>query len=188
VLGELWILLKGGALEVETPGGIAAVRGSYMGVQVSAADAATRVTCLEGSCSVRTAVEEVILLAGQAASLPGAGPGAIRLDEMRPDEVRRWLQVNPEATVILPALTATVGAWRALTPTVPPPVQRVVLPALSCLADRTCAAYCARFPVPRECLTFRSGLEAQEVDMEAFWSCFNGGGDAQTCADRARRR
>jgi hypothetical protein len=86
-LGELWVILKGGTLEVEVPGGSAAVRGSYMGAQVQ--DGQTRITCRKGVCSLRNAAGTAFLLTGQAGILPGDGQGIIRLEELRPDEIRR---------------------------------------------------------------------------------------------------
>jgi len=46
-IGQLWIILNGGSLEVETPTGTAAVRGSFMGVNMDENGFATT-TCLEG--------------------------------------------------------------------------------------------------------------------------------------------
>jgi hypothetical protein len=186
--GELWITLLGGSLDVETPGGIAAVRGSYMGVQVDQASGQARVTCLEGCCQVRAGEQALELIAGQAVTLPAALPdGGARIESMCAAEVERWLEFNPEAAKILPALTATVGARQTHTPEATSTPGRVQLPPLACLADHTCITYCARLPVPRDCRTFYAGLESQGVDLEAFRSCFNSGGDAQACADGARR-
>ncbi len=186
LLGELWILLNGGTLEVEMPGGAATVRGSYMGVQVDPSSGQARVTCLEGLCDVRTVNEVASLLAGQAANLPADGEGRILIGEMTPNEVQRWLEVNPEATPIIPALTATVGAWRTLTPAATLQVNHVLLPALSCLSTRTCTAYCARLPIPSDCRAFNASLDAQNVNRAAFWDCLARTGEAQECADQSR--
>src|SRR4030067_3095198 len=50
-VGKVWIVLNGGSLDVNTPGGLASVRGSYMSVWVKRNSNEIIVCCLEGSCS-----------------------------------------------------------------------------------------------------------------------------------------
>ena len=49
-IGKIWILLRGGTLEVETPSGVAAVRGSLLGVSYDPEEKQVTSTCLEGNC------------------------------------------------------------------------------------------------------------------------------------------
>lgn len=109
MLGEVWIILNGGTIEVDTPAGLASVRGSFMSVRVAPDSNQTTVTCLEGHCRVANNIGAIDMIAGQKAELvdldtaPTAGL-------MTDDDVARWLEYNPEASDQLPQLTATVGA------------------------------------------------------------------------------
>lgn len=213
-LGELWVILQGGALEVETPSGLAVVRGSYMSVLMDEIGR-IHVGCLEGNCRVSTPLEEVELVAGQSAILPSVEewqeyiaaqdemlePPGIFLEYLTEQDVQDWLDFNPEARTILPAVTATAGAfpllpqpfqvtpdrpWPMLTPqpgTATP--EHVLLPFLPCLSAGTCANYCAPPPRPG-CAVFQAALEAQGVDWAEFLACMNTSTDAQACADQAR--
>jgi LysM repeat protein len=109
IIGELWIILEGGSIEVDTPDGIAAVRGSYMNVRVNGNAGGTRITCLEGICEVRNNAGAVELIAGQSATLFDEETPPIQ-SLMGDEDVQRWLEINPEASRVIPQLTATVGA------------------------------------------------------------------------------
>ncbi|MGQ0601510.1 MAG: FecR domain-containing protein [Anaerolineales bacterium] len=50
--GQTWVLLNGGALDVETPVGLASARAAYMSVQYDAPSQTLEVMCLRGTCSV----------------------------------------------------------------------------------------------------------------------------------------
>lgn len=117
-IGELWVILKGGSLEIDTPSGLAAVRGSYMHVRIIKKTGEVIITCLEGNCTVGNTVGSVDLLAGQKAVISSysSPPKPGRMDQ---EDVDRWLLNNPEATLVVLPLTATVGAL----PEEPPPVK-----------------------------------------------------------------
>ena len=66
-IGRLWIILKGGVVEVDTPSGLASVRGSYLHVWVDPLTGETNVTCLEGECTLGNEGGIVSLVAGQTA-------------------------------------------------------------------------------------------------------------------------
>src|SRR5687768_1867930 len=51
--GKVFIILNGGHAEVETPSGVASVRGSYMKVEVDTDTGDVYVTCLEGNCDAQ---------------------------------------------------------------------------------------------------------------------------------------
>lgn len=107
--GELWIILKNGELNVETPAGLAVVSGSFMHVAVDPATGATLTDCLEGDCAFNNNGGAVSLVAGQNASAPDAN-SAPQLGRMNAADVARWTSVNPEAENVLPGLTETVRA------------------------------------------------------------------------------
>jgi len=50
--GQVWVLLKGGALDVQTdnPRGIASARNAYMSVELQAPSRVLNVSCLQGVC------------------------------------------------------------------------------------------------------------------------------------------
>jgi len=105
--GELWIILKGGSLNVETPSGVASVRGSYMSVSVDPQSGTVKITCLEGTCSIKNDGGTVTLVAGETAQVVNSTtpPTTGRMSEA---DVKKWLEMNPEATVIVLAHSATV--------------------------------------------------------------------------------
>jgi hypothetical protein len=187
--GQVWVILRGGSLEANTPSGVASVRGSYMSVNVDTETGEAFVTCLEGDCVMQTASGEMAMSAGQTAQVTNINslpvPGHMT-DEM----VQEWLAFNPEATVVMMAVTATVRASR----------PDVALPDLACIADNSCVAYCTppgydpssgALPgldqFPPDCIDLAYTLLWQGVDPERFMTCFMLGGDMQTCANDAVR-
>lgn len=50
-LGRIFIILNGGQADVETPSGVASVRGSYLKVEIDPVTGDIHITCLEGTCS-----------------------------------------------------------------------------------------------------------------------------------------
>jgi len=114
LLGEVFILLTGGgSVEVETDSGNAAVRGSYMLVSIPP-EGGLRVQCLEGSCSLSTSFTSLELTGGQGVQVPswsGQGePPALQIFRLTEEDVRYWLENNPEVESILPVINATLTA------------------------------------------------------------------------------
>ena len=108
-LGQIWIVLNGGSLEVETPSGQASVRGSYMMVEIDPETQSALVTCLEGNCSIETPAGKVELVNGQRARLqPPALTGGIYqlplIEKMSERDFAGWLFFAPEAKNIFPLL------------------------------------------------------------------------------------
>lgn len=183
--GQIWIILNGGVIEVDTPSGIASVRGSYMSLSIDPNSGEVFLTCLEGSCVMTTQAGELSMVAGQTATVLNFDspptPGVIS-DEV----VQEWLAHNPEATVIMPAVTATVRASR-------PDVR---MPILNCLGDNSCASYCSpvgwdpssgQLPpleqIPQDCVDAALELLWQGIDPEMFIGCVLLGGFPQICAN-----
>ncbi|MBN2044837.1 MAG: FecR domain-containing protein [Anaerolineales bacterium] len=108
-IGRLWIILKGGVVEVDTPSGLASVRGSYLHVWVDPLTGETNITCLEGICTLGNDQGTLSLVAGQTAHIRGKGkaPEAGKMDHQ---DVNEWLEANPEATLVVVPLTQTVAA------------------------------------------------------------------------------
>ncbi len=49
--GQVWVLLNGGALDVETPVGLASARNAYLSVAYDPGPQTLLITCLQGTCS-----------------------------------------------------------------------------------------------------------------------------------------
>lgn len=94
-IGQIFIILSGGELEVETPSGVAAVRGSMMGVSYDPADGTMTATCLEGHCNLRNESGSLDLTAGQAADIRG---GIISREPraITDAELGDWFEFTPE--------------------------------------------------------------------------------------------
>lgn len=108
-VGELWIILNGGSLDVDTPSGLASVRGSYMSVRTNPGQSNVTVTCLEGHCQVTNNGGEVKMIAGQKAEMVSEDIMPA-MSFMNDNDTSRWMEFNPEAQGMMPQLTATVGA------------------------------------------------------------------------------
>ncbi len=106
--GNLFIILNGGVLEVDTPSGQASVRGSYMSVSYNADTGGFDITCLEGTCTLQTEGGEVTLGAGETASVEGLSDPP-ETGEMDSEDVQAWLDENPEALVVVIELTGLLG-------------------------------------------------------------------------------
>ena len=109
-VGEVWVILNGGNLTVDTSAGSATVEGSFMSVKGRLNKLGTFITCLEGNCRVQNRVGIVALIAGQYAELDGLDL-PIRPGRMSPKHIALWLETNPEAEEILDAVKQTVEAY-----------------------------------------------------------------------------
>jgi len=125
--GKLWVILFGGELEVETPVGVATVRGSYLSVDFDPVTNTLVVTCLEGQCALSNARGTLPLTSGQWSQITGPGGPPSPPQPMTQNQVQVWTQINPEAQQILPEVfpqgTPTPGAppLPPVAGTLPPP-------------------------------------------------------------------
>ena len=114
-LGKIFIILSGGSADVETPSGVASVRGSYMKVEVDPETMDIYVTCLEGNCSVSNPAGTVNFSNGERAILYHRDPvtgawTAPNAEPMTQAEFDEWLNENPEAKELYEQAMATVTA------------------------------------------------------------------------------
>jgi hypothetical protein len=110
--GQVWVVLTGGQLDVDTNAGVASVRGSYLSVWQDEDTGELYLTCLEGTCGFEFGDEEIII--GNLETIRVAGFGeAPTLGVMSEEEVEAWLASNPEAYLILDLVHSSVGgrAW-----------------------------------------------------------------------------
>ncbi len=96
-IGRLWIILRGGSLQVQTKSGVAAVLGSLMSVDYDAASGETRITCLEGHCSLSDQVGTVEITTGQTAQVLEPNQ-PVQVGQMTIQDYQDWQNNNPEAS------------------------------------------------------------------------------------------
>jgi hypothetical protein len=116
LIGNIFVILAGGSLDVDTDSGVASVRGSYMEVRIDPETGTITITCLEGTCSAQTNDGEASVVAGQTITLTSEDLPP-EIGDMSEEDIRNWLENNPEATVVVVPLTATVAALASNTPT-----------------------------------------------------------------------
>ncbi|MBC7876218.1 MAG: FecR domain-containing protein [Anaerolineales bacterium] len=114
-IGKVFIILNGGSADVETPSGVASVRGSYMKVEVDPETGNVYVTCLEGNCSATNPAGTVNFGAGERTILfqqdPATGNWTLPIVEpMTPEEFQEWLDENPEAQELFNQAMSTMTA------------------------------------------------------------------------------
>lgn len=102
--GKIFILLNGGSVDVETPSGVASVRGSLLSVSFNPAAQRIQATCLEGHCGlVNEQGEGVDLVEGESAYIDEDG-SINELDGIDQDEIQAWLDEVPELNEFLSEL------------------------------------------------------------------------------------
>lgn len=118
VIGKLWVNLTGGTVEVQTPVGVATVRGSFAvfeyidGDPANPADDILIVSCLEGNCSAANATVSETLGNLEKVILTNGGTTVTRL-KLTDADVREFLANNPEAQRMVVTLTAAAPALAA---------------------------------------------------------------------------
>jgi hypothetical protein len=101
LVGRLWIILRGGSLQVQTKSGVAAVLGSLMSVDYNSDSGATTITCLEGHCSLSDQVGTVEITTGQTANITDPNQPA-QVGHMTDQDYQDWQNNNPEASAFVP--------------------------------------------------------------------------------------
>lgn len=113
-VGKIFIILNGGQADVETPSGVASVRGSYMKVEVDPQTNTIYITCLEGNCSASNPAGTVNFTNGQRVILFAQDENGNwqvpNVEPMTPEEFQEWLDNNPEAEELFNQAMATLTA------------------------------------------------------------------------------
>ncbi|MGQ0604242.1 MAG: LysM peptidoglycan-binding domain-containing protein, partial [Anaerolineales bacterium] len=102
-VGTLWASLTGGELQMNTPVGVASVRGSFALFQFDPANQLLRLDCIEGSCSAGGAQ------AGNLERLVLSQTGSLR-QTLTAQDVQNFVQENPESARVVATLTAAPPA------------------------------------------------------------------------------
>lgn len=94
--GKIFVMLNGGSLDVQTPSGVASVRGSLLSVSFNPETGRAQAVCLEGVCSLNNeGGESVELEEGESAFVDEDG-SLNELDAIDHDEILDWLEEAPE--------------------------------------------------------------------------------------------
>jgi len=108
-VGKIWIVLKGGSIDVNTPGGLASVRGSYMSVWVEPETNVITVMCLEGHCGYENLAGSVALTSGQ--KIISADPNILpTIEKMDETDIQSWLDNCPESADIIPFIQHLIAS------------------------------------------------------------------------------
>jgi hypothetical protein len=102
--GKVFVLLQGGSLDVETPSGVASVRGSLLSVEYDTDKGRVEATCLEGHCSLEDEDgDEVELTEGESSYIEGEDdPSDPEMIDR--EDIEDWLEENPDLAEYLEEL------------------------------------------------------------------------------------
>jgi hypothetical protein len=105
-LGQIWVILKGGSIDIETESGLASVRGSFLGLSVGP-NGEVYLTCFEGDCYIATALGVFHFSAGETILATGLFVDPIP-GYMTQEEIDAFMEINPEALAAYAAHQAAV--------------------------------------------------------------------------------
>lgn len=113
-LGRIFVILNGGSLEVETPSGVASVRGSYLMNEFNPETGTFTLTCLEGDCSyVSPTGETVDYTDGEKVEIsqdPTTGEWVVVKGPMTTGDFQLWFENSPEAQSLVDAALSSSTA------------------------------------------------------------------------------
>lgn len=90
--GKIFVLLNGGSLDVQTPSGVASVRGSLLSVSFDPETEQIQAACLEGHCTLENEDgEEVDIPEGESGYIDENGE-IEQFDSIDQDEVLGWIE------------------------------------------------------------------------------------------------
>jgi hypothetical protein len=96
IFGKIFVLLNGGSLDVQTPSGVASVRGSLLSVSYDPTTGKVQAVCLEGHCAIENeSGDEADIPEGDSALVDENGD-IVEFDGIDQGEIQAWLNENPE--------------------------------------------------------------------------------------------
>lgn len=133
--GEVWIILQGGSLDVNTPAGLASVRGTYMSVVLDPETNSITVTCLEGSCGYTNKAGDVDMTSGQKVISSNLNilPAVEKINQA---DIQSWLDNSPESVPIITQVAGLVASSTA-TATATPSATAIITPTPTITASPT---------------------------------------------------
>lgn len=94
--GKVFVLLKGGSLDVQTTSGVASVRGSVLSVSFDPSTGRIQAVCLEGECALENEEgEEIDIPEGDTGYIDENGE-LVGIDGIDADDIQDWLDEAPE--------------------------------------------------------------------------------------------
>jgi LysM repeat protein len=155
--GKVWVLLNGGALDVETPLGIASARAAYLSADFDAQQKSLLITCLQGTCSFG---DRFIPSGSKFAAPKDVATGA---EAMTMTDYGAWGSQVPEATQLAWLSTeavvqgsATLPVVATATPTRTPRPKATATPRV----EPTIAATVSPTPAPADTSTPQAAFTA----------------------------
>ena len=143
--GKIWVTVAGGGVEVETPAGVAAIRGSFAefeywpGDPNNPADDVMVVRCLEGVCGVLGKNAKLIVLGNlELVTLTINNQPASRA-QLGPEAVAEFIRNNPESAGLAPTLTAAAQPSPTVSATPFAPNTRTATPTRTATRKPTTA-------------------------------------------------
>ncbi len=127
--GKLWISLTGGAIDVETPIGIATVRGSFALLEYDQQAEALTFDCIEGSCKVQNDAVQEQMGNLERVALTNQGKVATR-ELLTGDAVQEFVRASPNSQHVVATLTAAPPVTRIPRATLEPRITLEPRPTL----------------------------------------------------------
>ena len=143
--GMLWVSLVGGEVDVQTPVGVAAARGSFARFAYDAATRTLTIQCLEGICRASNDKGAIDLGTLQGTILTDQGPGP--LIQLSDQDVQDFIAQNPDVGAAL-AATLTALPTTTGTPTATATPTATSTPTATATRPRPTRAPPTNTPVP----------------------------------------
>jgi hypothetical protein len=105
-MGEVYVALKGGSLDVITPSGSASVTGSLLGITLVPGSTELVATCMEGVVKLQREGVEVIVPPGQRAAVSNENPAPAVGGAMAPAELAGWAVNVTESIQVMTSLVS----------------------------------------------------------------------------------
>ena len=158
--GRVWVVLNGGSIDVNTPGGLASVRGSYMSVWVETPSNRITVCCLEGYCTFRNLAGIIKMTAGQ--KIVSSDPNILpTIEEMDQTDFQTWINNSPESIPVVTQVyslvaTSTPSFTADILPSITNTLSKTPTPTITstpCLETQSPLAVFQLTPTPTATLT-----------------------------------
>ncbi len=161
--GQVWVLLNGGALDVQTPSGIiASARNAYLSVEVQPTSRVINVTCLQGVCGFGS----ILIPSGYKLSNAADNQSP---EQMQMADYGAWGIAVPEATQLAFLATEAIAQGSATIPAVASPTaSNSPQPSKTSRPTATPRATITRLPTVTQPLAASATASAAPTDTETL--------------------